>query len=252
MSVDTIADRTPQLKDNNRIIQGLWIGPTLSIMERLSIISFLKNGHEYHLYTYDDLANVPRGTVIKDASEILPASAIFQYKHRPSYAGFANFFRYKLLLERGGWWVDTDVVCLRRFNFQEAHVFATELMFSSGQELVTSGVIKAPAGSVAMDSAWRACQSKDPQKISWGETGPLLMATVVAECGLSEYQKSYDVFCPIQDWHKLIEPYVAALPETAYAVHLWHSAWQLAHQDKDAAYHRACIYEQLKTKYDVH
>lgn len=33
---------------------------------------------------------------------------MFTYREHPSYAGFSSFFRYKLLLERGGWWVDTD------------------------------------------------------------------------------------------------------------------------------------------------
>ena len=86
----------------NKIIQGLWIGTELSVMEQLSIASFLHSGHHYHLYVYDDLKHVPAGTVVRDASEILPSSSIFQYKNRPSYAGFSNFFRYKLLLERGG------------------------------------------------------------------------------------------------------------------------------------------------------
>src|SRR5215831_9214030 len=112
----------------NEVIQGLWIGPELSVMERLSISSFLKNGHEYHLYAYDDLANVPLGTVVRDADEILARSRIFQYKHQASYAGFSNFFRYKLLLERGGWWVDTDVVCLKPFDFSDGHVFASEIL----------------------------------------------------------------------------------------------------------------------------
>ena len=73
-------------------------------MEQLSISSFLHNGHDYHLYVYDDLKYIPAGTVVMDASEILPSSRIFQYKQRPSYAGFSNFFRYKLLLngEAGG------------------------------------------------------------------------------------------------------------------------------------------------------
>src|SRR5437870_1345057 len=103
--------------DTNKIVQGLWIGPELSVMEQLSVASFMRNGHEYHLYVYDDVKNIPAGTVIKDASEILPASRIFQYKHFPTYAGFSNFFRYKLLLERGGWWIDTDTVCLKPFDF---------------------------------------------------------------------------------------------------------------------------------------
>src|SRR4051794_38380380 len=122
----------------NEIIQGLWIGPELSIMEQLSIASFLHNGHEYHLYVYDAVKNVPAGTVIDDANEILPASRIFQYKHQASYAGFANFFRYKLLLDRGGWWVDTDVICLKHFDFADEYVFATEA--DAKREVISSGI----------------------------------------------------------------------------------------------------------------
>jgi mannosyltransferase OCH1-like enzyme len=73
-------------------------------MERLSIASFLTNGHEYHLYVYEEIENAPEGTVLKAANEILPESMIFQYKKYPSHAGFSNFFRYKLLLEKGGGW----------------------------------------------------------------------------------------------------------------------------------------------------
>ena len=84
-----------------------WIGRKLSVMERLSIASFLTNGHEYHLYVYNEIENAPEGTVLKAANEILPESMICQYKEYPSHAGFSNFFRYKLLLEEGGWSVST-------------------------------------------------------------------------------------------------------------------------------------------------
>src|SRR5215813_6559365 len=101
---------------SNRIVQGLWIGPHLSVMERLSIRSFLANGHEYHLYVYDQVENVPEGAVLKDANEVFDKSRVFTYQSgfgKNSYAGFANMFRYKLLAMRGGWWADSDVVCIR-------------------------------------------------------------------------------------------------------------------------------------------
>lgn len=63
--------------DLNKTLQGLWIGPELSLMEQLSISSFLQNGHDYHLYVYDEV-NVPAGTVVRSANEILPAVRIFQ------------------------------------------------------------------------------------------------------------------------------------------------------------------------------
>src|SRR5437879_6295287 len=161
----------------NKIIQGLWIGPELSVMEQLSISSFLLNQHEYHLYVYDEPRNVPLGAVVRDAAEILPPSRIFQYKHFPTYAGFANFFRYKLLLERGGWWADTDTICLKPFDFPEQHVFASEI--SNGHEVVTSGIIKAPIGSEAMGHAWEVCQNKIPEPLVWGAPGPRLVEEVV-------------------------------------------------------------------------
>jgi hypothetical protein len=68
------ADRPQPLDGTNKIIQGLWIGPELSTLEQLSIASFLQNGHDYHLYVYDEPKNVPVGTLIRDAGEILPSS----------------------------------------------------------------------------------------------------------------------------------------------------------------------------------
>jgi hypothetical protein len=106
------------------IIQSLWIGNKLSVMEQLSISSFLQNGHSFHLYIYDDVEGIPNGTTIKDANKILPSSKIFKYKNHDSYAGFANLFRYKLLLERGSYWVDTDIICLKPFQDKTEYVFA--------------------------------------------------------------------------------------------------------------------------------
>ena len=66
------------------IIQSLWIGDSLSVMERLSLSSFLKNGHEVHLYTYGGVKGVPAGVVVKDAAEIVPMS-LSTITNFPSY-----------------------------------------------------------------------------------------------------------------------------------------------------------------------
>src|ERR1044072_9789319 len=110
------------------VIQGLWIGRPLSGLERLSMTSFLRHGHEYHLYCYDDVREVPTGVLVKDANAILPAADIFTYQQGPgqgSLAAFSNVFRYRLLLERGGWWADTDAVCLRPWDFPAPVVLAS-------------------------------------------------------------------------------------------------------------------------------
>jgi hypothetical protein len=234
----------------NKIIQGLWIGPELSVMEQLSIASFLQNDHEYHLYVYDRPLNIPTGTIIKDANEILPSASIFQYRDSPSYAGFANFFRYKLILERGGWWVDTDTICLKPFDFQAAYVFSTEM--SQGLEVITSGIFKAPATSEVMAYAWGVCQTKDPQQLVWGETGPRLITEAVKCCGLEEYKEASDVFCPLPfyEWHRVLEPDAGLVfGESTHAIHLWNERWRATGQDKNGTYDPGCLYEQLKKKY---
>jgi len=234
----------------NDIIQALWVGPELSVLEQLSVSSFLRHGHEYHLYVYSDVKNIPAGAVVKDGNEILPASRIFQYKQKASYSGFSNFFRYKLLLERGGWWVDTDTICLKRFDFAEAYVFSSE--FAMGQEFINSGICKAPAGSDAMAYAWGVCEQKDPEQLVWGETGPRLMAAAVAKFSLEAYKHPPEVFCPLgyADWHKVLEPDAdLKFADSTYAIHLWNERWRGAGQDKNAAYPPDCLYEQLKRRY---
>jgi len=235
----------------NKIIQGLWIGPELSVMERLSISSFLLNGHDYHLYVYDDVKNIPVGAVVMDANEILPSSRIFQYKRSPSYAGFANYFRYKLLLERGGWWADTDTICLKPFDFPEEYVFSSEINYK-GREVINSGVIKAPAGSSVMAYAWEVCRNKNPARLIWGETGPRLMAKAVKKFSLERYKKTHLAFCPVdyERWRKVLQPgFEMLFDDATHAIHLWNEMWRVAGQDKNAQYPQTCLYEKLKQTY---
>jgi len=234
----------------NDIIQGLWVGNELSVMEQLSIASFLRNGHEYHLYVYEDVKTIPSGTTIKDGNEILPAARIFQYKQQASYAGFSNFFRYRLVLERGGWWVDTDTICLKPFDFEAEYVFSSE--FAMGQEFINSGIFKAPAGSDVISYAWSVCDAKDPNAIVWGETGPRLMAAAVREFSLERFTQPPEVFCPIgyADWHKVLEPDADLnLSDRSYGIHLWNERWRAAGQDKNAKYPDDCLYEHWKRSF---
>ena len=97
----------------NDIIQSLWIGDKISNIEKLCINSYLKNGHSFHLYAYNDIEGVPSDCTLKDASKILPKEDVFAYNvgiGKGSYSAFSNYFRYKLLDLKGGWWTDTDIV----------------------------------------------------------------------------------------------------------------------------------------------
>lgn len=232
------------------IIQSLWIGAELSAMEQLSLSSFTAHGHEYHLYIYDEVKHIPPGIILRDAAAILPATSIFEYKQRPSFAGFSNFFRYKLLLERGGWWADTDMVCLKPFDFPDEYVFSSEIC--KGEEVINCGAIKAPPGSDLMAYAWKVCEGKNPEELVWGETGPRLMAEAVRKLGLEMYRKPYHVFCPLGfwEWERMLDLTLdQSLYGDAHAIHLWNEKWRASGRDKNDSYPKDCLYERLKEKY---
>lgn len=233
------------------VIQSLWVGEALSTMERLSIASFLASGHEYHLYAYREVANVPPGARLRDAREVLPESMIFQYPKHPSYAGFSNFFRYKLLADRGGWWVDSDAICLRPFDFADEYVIGTEPT-SEGEAIPTSGFLKAPAGAEAMAFAWEECRGKDPGRLTWGETGPRLVAEAVRRFDLGRFLRDPATFAPIPhfEWERVLEPgRDGDFPASTRAVHLWNEKWRRSGRDKDARYPPDCLYERWKARF---
>ena len=100
----------------------------------------------------------------------------FRYRDHLSYAGFSNYFRYKLLLERGGWWVDLDTVCLKPFDFDDEFVFSSE-QDVDGEQTPNVGFIKSPAHREIAGELWQFCRSRDPARIASGETGPRLRSS---------------------------------------------------------------------------
>jgi hypothetical protein len=228
-------------------------------MERLSIQSFLANGHPYHLYVYDSVDGVPEGAVLKAAAEILPREAIFKYWEHDSYAGFSNNFSYKLLLERGGYWADCDMVCLRPLDSTSPYVFSSERS-PEGPPLVNHGMLKVPAGSEMMRRAYEIAASKDITTLEWGQTGPRLITQLVEELDLQRYVAHPSVFCPIDYWRwsdviggqslKRLRARLRISRRTR-AVHLWNEMWRRHDADKDRQYHPRSLYEALKRRYLV-
>ena len=91
------------------VINMLWVRGELPWYARASIRSFLYHGHSVRLYTYDLSMAMPDGCELHDASSVLREDKVFGYRDGPMkghLSGFADWFRYELLLGQGGWWVD--------------------------------------------------------------------------------------------------------------------------------------------------
>jgi Alpha 1,4-glycosyltransferase conserved region/Glycosyltransferase sugar-binding region containing DXD motif len=242
----------------------MWIGAELSKMEQLCITSFLKNGHEFHLYAYDEVKNIPEGAVLKDAGRIIPPDKIFKNKDRDIYAGFSDLFRYKMLLENGNYWSDMDVICLRPFKYRTDYVFASSRVFkspgNSGETSdVASCVIRVPPGSDVMYYCYEVSKNKNPHELEWGDIGPRLLRIAVKKFNMEEYMVGTEAFCPI-DWNQW-QRFISRSPMAAWiemakmalfrtrAVHLWNEMWRLDGTDKNASFPKNCIYERLKRRY---
>lgn len=90
----------------NQIVTGLWIGDTLPELARLCIASFIHHGHTFQLYTYQDYDNVPDGTIVKNANDLIDSNCLFLS------GAFNDWFRWVYLSKHGGWFIDMDVVCM--------------------------------------------------------------------------------------------------------------------------------------------
>jgi mannosyltransferase OCH1-like enzyme len=215
-------------------------------MERLSIASFLAQGHRYHLYSYEPLSGLPAGTELLPATNILPVTAIYR-DSRGSLAGFSNAFRYKLLLERGGWWADLDMVCIRPLDFSDEFVFATE-----PDQTVGTAIMRVPARSLVMEEACRASQPFQYEGVGWGATGPGLLGPLIEKLGVTGVISDPAVFFPFDwpEWRLAIEPDREwVFDPSTRALHLWAAMWTEASLDRNATYPRTCLYETLKQRY---
>ena len=141
----------------NQKITGLWVGETLPLLAQLCIKSFLDHGHEFQLFTYRSYDNIPSGTTVRDAREILPEEAVF-YHENGSLAPFADWFRNEFFIREGGYWTDLDVACLSD-DFPDADTW----FCSQEPGLVAVGVIAFPPHHPLME-ALRA-SAEDPATI---------------------------------------------------------------------------------------
>jgi hypothetical protein len=248
------------------IIQSLWIGPSLSKLEQVCLKSFIDNDMEFHLYTYEDVDNVPDGVIIKDGNTILDKNEIFRYNNG-SVSAFSNLFRFTLLDKKGGFWVDTDVICVRNFSFDEDIVIMSEPEHTRyEQTFITSSVIKLPKDSDITREAVRIQRDHKNKilsgEIQWG-SGPLCVKTIVEKFNLEKYVEPWNTICscsaphantivvPNRKPHPNIIDNIKDIPKNMIAIHLWNEVWRRNGIDKNQEFHSDSLIEYYKKKHSI-
>lgn len=199
-------------------IAMLWIGGSLSFLERLCVQSFLDAGHEVRLYSYDPVGNVPEGTVLADARDVLAGPPFLRHARTNSVTLHSDLFRLHLLEQESDViWADTDAYCLRPFRPQDGHYHAFQAPGS-----VASGVLALPPSSETLQAladltrteypipewfpprekrALRAAQDAGApvhvSELPWGVWGPTAVNHFLKKTGEIRFALPQEVLYPV-------------------------------------------------------
>ncbi|MBY6139351.1 class I SAM-dependent methyltransferase [Leisingera daeponensis] len=140
-------------------IASLWVGAELSWLEQLCLQSFLDNGHEVTLFTYDDVKGVPEGVQMADANDILPADSIIRHAKTGSPAYHADVFRLHMLRQTDYVWADTDAYCCQPWDIKGKHFHG---WISDKKPMVNNGVLRLPKTSKTLKAMLKFTSDEYP------------------------------------------------------------------------------------------
>ena len=196
-----------------------WHGPELSPLQWACLRSFIVRGHRLRLFSYQPV-RVPDGVEREDASRVLPPAELFEF--HGSASSFSNLFRYELLLEEGGWWVDADVYCLREDLPECRYAWARE-----DDDFINGAILKFPAGDPSLAAIHSAARRIGRDVAIQGQLGPRLLTEHLSGRDWSGHFGSTRAFYPIhwleahRLWTRDDEAYVRTKCEESSFVHLW-------------------------------
>jgi Glycosyltransferase sugar-binding region containing DXD motif len=191
-------------------------------------------------------------------------------------AAFSDIFRYKLLYEKGNFWADLDVVCIRPFDFADPVVLAAEMhrphvkpkyrIDSQDNIGLNCNVMKFPAGSPEMAFCYDQAVNFDRSQLVFGEIGPELTTLCAQKFRLERFIKPPEVFNPVHyfNFRDLVNPRrKPTFTSDTHAIHLWSGAWgnrtwkqkilnvlqQTPAQRKDDRFPKSTLYGDLLSRY---
>ena len=120
----------------------LWIGERLGAVERACLKSMVRHGRGVKLFCYAEPANVPDGVTLRDASSIIALDRL-KSKCGDRSDLYSDWFRYLLLRNDEGTWLDTDVYVLKEIDEGRPYLFGKQQFPDS----INGAVLRLPAQS---------------------------------------------------------------------------------------------------------
>lgn len=200
------------------VIHALWIGNKLGSISSSCLYSFVMRGHNVHLHTYGEIEDLPKGIKICNANDIILEKNIFKHKETGSYALFSDLFRYELLKNVDGIYVDCDVYCLKplvvpssgyllgyeedgRVNGavlalpKESKLLRKLLDASNNPDFIPSWYLENKQKKLRIKKFFGL--AKQLVDMPWGVIGPEAISFYVKELNLSSHIAPIDIFYPV-------------------------------------------------------
>lgn len=232
-------------------INTVWIGKKLGPVHVACLKSFIRHGHDVVLHTYGKPEDTPDGVRLFDANKLMKEEEIVRHKKTNSLTLASDRYRYRILREGMGLYVDCDVYCVRPFEQSEY------VMGWHSDDTINNAVLNAPFDSPflkqVLDASedlyfiapWFKKRKKAyyrtrkaigcPIHISknkWGTIGPSLVTHCALENGLEQHISPIDIFYPL-NWAQLDLLYERGLKVSdlttprSLGVHLYNSALKI-------------------------
>jgi hypothetical protein len=204
-----------------------WQGQRLSAFEAACMHSFVAEGHEVTLFSFDAVANVPLGVKERDASLIADKGGLtaFSVNGVPSVSHFSDYFRYVMFAKTELTWIDTDVLLLRNWD----HDSGVTLLALESPRSICNAVMRLSSREPILQELIARTEALMNRPIRWGDTGPRLLTRLAGAQALMSGAQPVHRHFPIHynDFWKVFLPEYAeecrAQCEAARTLHLWNN-----------------------------
>jgi SAM-dependent methyltransferase len=175
-----------------QVVQTFWHGNVIGPYQLVCLRSFADYGHQVEIFSYDSHLNLPDWIERRDAAEILPHDKVL----RPldgRFAIHANLFRYALLHQRGGWWIDPDVILLKP-DLPAADVFFAGIDVFG---MTSTGLLRFPKGHSIVKAGLEKTLFLGDSIADWEASGAMLLTDLIQQKGLGSDLRSREPLGPI-------------------------------------------------------
>ncbi|WP_417309720.1 hypothetical protein [Devosia sp.] len=230
-------------------VNSFWTGRPLGELELMCLLSMQKQGHKVRIFSYGPIGPLPEGVELADANDIIPRRRFLFHASTGSPALGTDVFRFRLMQQQAGLWLDSDMLLLAPIAVTSGPVFGWQ-----NRSLINCAVLHLPADSKSLSDLLAFTAEPYPippfyrpkkqallrfrkaiglprhvTTMGWGVFGPRALTWFAQQSGEAEQARAQEVFYPVGS-RTAHGPLMAGWDTESYltdetiGLHLWNEA----------------------------